>query len=612
MESKKIIIPLVAAVIIIAAIIVAMSVSDGGKEPSVSTETVTVNAYDMSYLIYDEKDPRSQEPPKDISEYLTGEFGLLIKKDQGEVLYATVDTLADMIAGDLKEGFSLTCDRSGKAFTMSFINEEGKQVCQLVFDASNMSITETGSLDDIFTTSDPKDTTMEQTKLDMKDIVNPGSPFVFSFAGYGLDAIEKDGLIYFPLDLMSLELQRASLARAFVYSADDNMLFQYSASEQLDVKFINGSDPDATMMKIVSSSYSKYKNDKGVINPPAYMLEHVRNMFYFLMDNYYGLNSVTGFRSMSDFVKNNGYSEQLVSPDPEERTVAYKIIIAQLADLHTSYGGSKLLGENGSINVSDHLQYMLYDRSMLRNMLSAERAEVLKAEGVDDATEVRYSSDGRTAYFSFDNFQNAKYYHETLTPEERLADTYYLFVDRLNQIKDHGGVERVVLDDTVNGGGIVIIMGKLLALMSDDNYARINFAYENSGTVTDLEFRVDSNGDGVYDENDCFGQYFDFYILTSSFSFSCGNAFPFHAKCNGIAQVMGVKSGGGEMTVDGMLFPFGVSMKNSSLRHMSYYDHETQTWKGDEAGQPVDIRVLTGWYDVDAISEAIDSHNASS
>jgi hypothetical protein len=154
-------------------------------------------------------------------------------------------------------------------------------------------------------------------------------------------------------------------------------------------------------------------------------------------------------------------------------------------------------------------------------------------------------------------------------------------------------------------------MGKLLALMSDDNYARINFAYENSGTVTELEFRVDSNGDGVYDENDCFGQYFDFYILTSSFSFSCGNAFPFHAKCNGIAHVMGVKSGGGEMTVDGMLFPFGVSMKNSSLRHMSYYDHETQTWKGDEAGQPVDIKILTGWYDVDAVSEAIDNYKTS-
>jgi len=64
MESKKIIIPLVAAVVIIAAIIVAMSVSDGGKEPPVSTETVTVNTYDMSYLIYDEKDPAPRSRPR--------------------------------------------------------------------------------------------------------------------------------------------------------------------------------------------------------------------------------------------------------------------------------------------------------------------------------------------------------------------------------------------------------------------------------------------------------------------------------------------------------------------------------------------------------------------
>lgn len=44
---------------------------------------------------------------------------------------------------------------------------------------------------------------------------------------------------------------------------------------------------------------------------------------------------------------------------------------------------------------------------------------------------------------------------------------------------------------------------------------------------------------------------------------------------------------------------------------MSFYDEETQTWKGAEAGQPVDIEILTGWYDVDAISEAIDSFEAS-
>ena len=612
MESKKIIIPLAAVVIIVAAILVAVAVSDNGKGPSVETEAVTVTAYDMSYLIYDQKDPRSQEPAKDISEYLTGDFEFLTKKGQGEVLYCTMDTFVQLISKDLKDEYSITSEDIGKASTFKVSDNQGNLVCQVAFDTSDMTIGEAGSLDEKFKSNDLENTTMEQLQMVMKDVVKPGQPYQFSFAGYGLDAIEKDGKLYFPLDLMSLELQRAGLTRAFLYSSDEHMLFQYAASRQLDVEFINGSDSHATMNKIVSSSYSKYKNDKGVINPPAYMLEHVRDMFYFLMDNYYGLNSVTGFKSMSDFIKNNKYGDQLVSPDPTERATAYKIIVGLLEDNHTSYTASTLLGEDDSISESAYIQDLHVDRSVLRQKLSADRDAVLKAEGVEKITDVRYSSDGKTAYFSFDQFEEVTYYHEELTPEERLEDTYYLFVHNLNEIKAHGGVKRVVIDDTVNGGGSVITMGKLLALMSKDNNARISFAYENSGTVTDLQFRVDSNGDGVYDEKDCYGQYFDFYILTSSFSFSCGNAWPFMSKQNGVAQIIGTKSGGGEMTVDSRLFPFGVEIGNSSLRHMCFYDYETQKWKGDEAGQPVDKEILTGWYDVDEMSKAIDSMKASS
>ena len=611
MGSKKIIIPIAIIVIVVVAVIVAMAFYDGGKEPSASTETVSVNAYDMSYLIYDEKDPRSQEPAKDISEYLTGEFELLIKKDQREVLYSTMDTFVQLIAGDLKDGLSLTADRTGKTCMMKVTNDEGNLVCQIDFDASDMSICEAGSLSEAFKSNALSDTTMEQMEFSFTDVANPGHPYSFSFKGYNLDAIEKGGKIYFPIDLLSLELQRAGLDRAFVYSSDDRMLFQYAASGQMDVEFINGSDSHATMTKIVSSSYSKYKNDKGIINPPVYMLEHVRDLFYFMMDNYYGLNSVTGYKCMSELVKNNGYSDQLVSPDPTERTIAYKILIALLQDCHTSFTASALLGEDDDINAADYVQCLRNDRTVLREVLTAEREAVLKEEGVENATDVRYSSDGRTAYFSFDQFQSVTYYHETLTPEEWLTDTFHLFVKNLSEIKEHGGVERVIIDDSVNGGGSVIIMCKILALLSKDNHSSMSFALENSGTITEMKFRVDSNNDGVFDENDCYGQYFDFYILTSSFSFSCGNSLPFLAKCNGVAQVIGTKSGGGEMTVDSRLFPFGFEFGLSSLRHMSFYDEETQTWKGTETGQPVDIEILPGWYDVDTISDAIDSFEAS-
>ncbi len=610
--DKKIIIPLAVVVIVAVAVLVAVAVSDGGKDAPVSTETVSVTAYDMSYMIYDPKDPRSQEPAKDISEYLTGEFDFLIKKDQGEVLYCTMDTFIQLFAKDLKEGFGVTSEDEGKASVMTVTNDKGNRVCQIGFDASDMTISETGSLDETLKSNSLKNTLMEQLKFEMKDIVAASRPYLFSFEGYGLDPIERDGKFYYPLDLMSLSVQRADMMRAFVYSSDDKMLFQYAASGQMGAEFINGSDSHATISKIVSSSYSKYANDKDVINPPAYMLEYVRGLFYFLMDNYYGLDSVTGYKSMSEFIKNNRYSDQLVSPDPTERTAAYKIVVALLQDLHTSYTASELLGEDSSIRDSSYVQCMHSDRLVLRDKLSADRDAVLKAEGVEKITDVRYSSDGRTAYFSFDQFGEVQYYHETLTPEERLLDTYYLFVNNLNEIKNHGGVQRVIIDDTVNGGGTVVTMGKILALLSKDNLSRIYFAYENSGIVTELQFSVDSNDDGVYDERDCFGQYFDFYILTSTFSYSCGNALPFMAKYNGVAQVIGTKSGGGEMTVDSRMFPFGIEIGNSSLRHMCFYDYETQTWKGDENGQPVDKEVLTGWYDVDAMSKEIDSMKASS
>lgn len=84
-------------------------------------------------------------------------------------------------------------------------------------------------------------------------------------------------------------------------------------------------------------------------------------------------------------------------------------------------------------------------------------------------TDVRYSSDGTTAYFSFDGFNSIVYYDDEEKEKDKLNDTYYLFVDHLNQIKARGNVERVVLDITTNGGGYVLIMAKLLALLSKDN-----------------------------------------------------------------------------------------------------------------------------------------------
>jgi hypothetical protein len=96
--------------------------------------------------------------------------------------------------------------------------------------------------------------------------------------------------------------------------------------------------------------------------------------------------------------------------------------------------------------------------------------------------------------------------------------------------------------------------------------------------------RVDSNNDGAYDEKDCFGNDFEFYIITSSYSFSCGNAFPFYADKCGLAKTIGIGSGGGECCVFNYTLPTGQSITYSSPLHIGQYDKTSNTFEGDESG----------------------------
>jgi C-terminal processing protease CtpA/Prc len=178
-----------------------------------------------------------------------------------------------------------------------------------------------------------------------------------------------------------------------------------------------------------------------------------------------------------------------------------------------------------------------------------------------------------------------------------------MFVKNLNEIKAKGGVERVVIDESTNGGGYVLMMGKLMALMSKNNNADMYMKNDITGTVMKYSVQVDSNNDGIYDTNDCFGQYFKFYLVTSAYSFSCGNAFPFYAQNDGIAQLVGTRTGGGECSVESIQLPFGQTIIHSSDWHIGLYDAETKVFTGDEEGASPMLIPTFNQYDVNKMSE---------
>ena len=610
---------LIACAVAVLAILACLFITQGDKQDKGDDQSeklelvpVTVGAYNMSTIPYDLNDPRYYEDSKPASHYKTGDFRFMTVKGEPEVLYATFETFADLFRNDYADGYSGVVTSSGSAVTWTINDKDGKEVYHVTADTGRQEFRGHGDPYSALKHPEGKNTLMEGVSLEIVEVQNAGKEYAYSFKGYGLGPFMHEGKAYLPIGLMSMHVQH-DIERSFVYSSKEGMLFEYAKSEQLESAFGYGTyGESATISKIVCDSMSQYEQrqdgDDAVteIVPPVYMREHTKRLFIWTIDNYYGLRGVLGYKDMSDYVDNTAYESLLLSANGSERTKAYCTILSLLNDGHTSYSVSGFLRENGSFLSSSYPQTLIQDRLSFSRLMSPIREkEIQKLGEKAEPTDVRYSSDGKTAYFSFDEFMISYYYNETPAESDYYHDTFHILVNNLKEIKNKGGVERVVIDDTLNGGGYVLVMGKILALMSKDNRSSIYMKNENSGVVTKYSYRVDTNGDGAYDTEDCFVQHFKFYIVTSHYSFSCGNALPFYAVKSGVAETVGSRTGGGECTVDSLTFPFGQAIGHSSSSHVGLYDEATGEFTGVEAG--VNPHVLSNFnvYDVDEVSKAL-------
>ena len=126
-------------------------------------------------------------------------------------------------------------------------------------------------------------------------------------------------------------------------------------------------------------------------------------------------------------------------------------------------------------------------------------------------------------------------------------DAFYNFVKMLEAYKNDTSIKNVVLDISANGGGYGDMVTAMMGLMCGNTSSRV---YDTVGkNYVTTTFDLDANFDGVFDEKDKQVKYnFNFAILSSAYSFSCGNLLPAQAKDNGI-MLLGDKSGGGSCAV---------------------------------------------------------------
>ncbi|MBR1926502.1 MAG: hypothetical protein IJ840_01930 [Bacteroidales bacterium] len=186
---------------------------------------------------------------------------------------------------------------------------------------------------------------------------------------------------------------------------------------------------------------------------------------------------------------------------------------------------------------------------------------------------VTYFKKGDTAVCVFDSFnsRNEKawkdYYAGTgpmPTIENAPGDDMVIFLDALKKADADPEVKNLIIDITANGGGSADIVMAMTSLIMDKSY----ISQDNSltGQRAIVEYEVDRNFDGVFDEKDRDVHYdLNFAVLTSGMSFSCGNLFPSMLKDNGI-PVMGETSGGGSCAIQAMCTADGFCFQISSFR----------------------------------------------
>lgn len=227
-----------------------------------------------------------------------------------------------------------------------------------------------------------------------------------------------------------------------------------------------------------------------------------------------------------------------------------------------------------------------------------------------------FGREGNTAIFQFDNFIGpipnnqidysfiARYHDSELVNHS----TYYALRNFFNNIANDYNIKNVVLDVTCNRGGQVALLPIVLAYMTDDPFLVIKGNREES--INEYHYNVDLNVNGKLGD-DSYKDRFNFYVLTSECTFSCGSAFVAACKNNNCAKIIGTKTGGGSYFMGYTSDCFGSSLTLSSSRGFllksgdNYSTYENGIEPDYNVSNYSSFNSASSWYDFSKVNEFI-------
>ena len=374
---------------------------------------------------------------------------------------------------------------------------------------------------------------------------------------------------------------------------------------------------------------------------PAEVSSYNYGILRLLFDHVYGLRDIKNYTDAEDYFASLGVKEGLQSTDSNIYNDALAKLIGAVDDGHSALSRlSTFTRLDNFTDLADLRKKYLGPRlkELTEKSATYTQARVAQRQKTEPGAPsdpnyyqgMRISSDKSTLVVTFDGFMqnsaevpnmkelfpsgigDAESTYESLNYTVRGAfvnngttngmNGVFASLDALNK---NGETKNVVFDLTCNGGGAIATLAYLAAFFTDDPAYVLNDI--NTGTTYEYHYKVDINGDGVFGgAGDTYKGKYNFYFLTSGFSFSCGNCLPGMGKDAG-CKIIGERSGGGASPVGVFMDALGSDISLSNYRRMTFKGSDGKYAQND-AGIPLDYEFPLqngNWYDPDAISTFI-------
>ena len=557
--------------------------------------------------------------------------------DDGTVtlrFYADMPTVAYVSAADFQQlmlpGSTMTVTKTGadqytleNRYATATVNTATEQFSSDDYMAFTnlMSLIQKDGMDNVYLDGAP------YVRYRSQELTPDAVTVTFDFLKYGIDLRGDDEAVYFPLATIA-DLYSDLYYHIAGYNGEKVLMVTDNANSDI-CKF----QPERSMALVKQETR------------PDDLAEFTYKELCFVIDHFYGMPGRSPYenairengldKALSDNLIDHGTTIRQLLRSTDMREYIYGMNCMQMVledGGHTSLMVDLLVLSNLSpdINLLGWLQSLeglqtinhdLYDELMkylgkrFRNSQEGPISEARTKKGITGT----YYKEGDTAYLLYPQFGLTNpawkdYYNDGCTGTIPGVDADYLgdlsvVLDAMKKANDDTEVKNLIIDLALNPGGSLDIVMAMTALMGGQSH----FYCENTLTKQRqvIYYDVDCNFDGVFDDKDkeVWKDYrLKYGVLTSGYSFSCGNLFPSLMKDMGY-PIIGERSGGGACAVQNFITPEGLQYQISSYRGRLTDKSWNSIDNGIEPDHPITVVSgepatydYSGFYDVAAIS----------